>query len=123
MKIALAEWNKKISPVFDSTRAVLLVDIENGTVETKQYIQLQSQMPYNRAQELVEYGVKVLICGAISKMYANSIETQDIKIIPFVTGNVDQVIKSYLQGKLNRKNFRMPGCGRRCRKHNRGNQP
>ena len=122
MKIALAVWRNRISPVFDSTRVVIIADIENGIVNNKCYIPLQTHTPDNRAVELVELGVNVLICGAISLMYENMIKTQGIKVIPFIAGNVNQVIEFYLNGKLNNKKFRMPGYGNKYRKRFRGEQ-
>ncbi|NQT25557.1 NifB/NifX family molybdenum-iron cluster-binding protein [candidate division KSB1 bacterium] len=120
MKIALAVWKNRVSPVFDSTRVVIIVDIENGIVNDKCYVHIQAHMPHNRAVELVELGVNVLICGAISRVYEDMIKMQGIKVIPFIAGDVNQVIESYLKGKLNNRNFRMPGCGNKCRKRFRG---
>ena len=116
MKIALAVWKNRISPVFDSSQVVVLVDIKNGLVSDKRYEHLRTELPYERAIELSDFGVDLLICGAISQMYANLVESQGIKIIPFVAGNIDHVIESYLQGFLQGHHFQMPGCGRRNRK-------
>jgi len=120
MKIALAVWKNRISPVFDSSRVVVLLDIKNGLVTDKRYVHLKTELPSVRAMELVNLGVQVLICGAISQIFACMIESHGIEIIPFVAGNINQVIESYLHGLLNRQNFRMPGCGKRHRKRFRG---
>lgn len=120
MKIALAVWKNRISPVFDSSRVVVLVDIENGLVTDKRYVHLKTELPSARAMELVDLGVKVLICGAISQMFACMIESHGIEIVPFIAGNINHVIESYLHGILNSQNFRMPGCGKRHRKRFRG---
>ena len=120
MKIALAVWKNRISPVFDSSRVVVLVDIKNGLVTDKRYVHLKTELPSDRAMELVDWGVNVLICGAISQIFAYTIESNGIKIIPFVTGNVNRIIESYLCGLLNSQNFRMPGCGKKHRKRFRG---
>ena len=120
MKIALAVWKNRISPVFDSARALIVAEVENETINNRKYIHIQTHMPHNRAVELFELGVNVLICGAISRIYEKMIELQGIKVIPFIAGNVNQVIESYLKGKLNSRNFRMPGCGNMCRKRFRG---
>ena len=120
MKIALAVWKNRISPLFDSSRIVLLADIDNGAVADKVYKRLKNEQPSGRAIELVDLGVNVLICGAISRLFACMIESHDIKIIPFVSGDIDHVIESYLLGILNSQNFKMPGCGKRHRKRFRG---
>ncbi len=120
MKIALAVWKNRISPVFDVTRVVIIVTIKDGIVNDKCHVYLQAQMPHSRAVELVELGVHVLVCGAISSVYEDTIKMQGIKVIPFIAGKVNQVIESYLKGKLNSRNFKMPGCGNMYRKRFRG---
>jgi len=82
MKIALAVWKNRISPVFDSSRVVVLVDIKNSLVTSKRYVHLKTELPSNRAMELVDLDVKILICGAISQIFAYTIESHGIEIIP-----------------------------------------
>jgi predicted Fe-Mo cluster-binding NifX family protein len=123
MKIALAVWKNRISPVFDSSRTVLLAHEEKGHITGRRCLALQSETPYDRAVELFELGINVLICGAISKTFSTSIESRGIEIIPFITGEVDGVIESYLAGSLHHCRFSMPGCGPRNRRRFRGASP
>lgn len=120
MKIALTVWKNRISPLFDSSRVVVLFDVDNNLVKHRHYVVLKSEMPSDRATELVDLDVQILICGAISQIFATMIESHGIKIIPFVSGNVNHVIESYLHGLLDNWNFRMPGCGKKHRKRYRG---
>ncbi|MDY7035833.1 MAG: hypothetical protein SV375_06685 [Thermodesulfobacteriota bacterium] len=55
-------------------------------------------------------GIEVLICGAVSNLFANTIESYGIRTIPFVVGPVDEVIDAYLTNGLCDSKFRMPGC-------------
>lgn len=120
VKVGLTVWGSRISPVFDSARTVLVAEIENGTVVGKSYGTLGPELPYARASRLAGLGINVLICGAISIEYARTIEVYKIQVIPFITGEVQQVLDAYLRGMLIAGSFQMPGCGMRRRKRFRG---
>lgn len=116
MRTALAIWNGRISPVFDVSRQILLLDIENGTIVAKSSQRLDEHDPVRRAARLSEMGVETLLCGAISKPLANLLTAYGIKIISFIAGNVEEVISAYLAGDLPNPTMVMPGCRIRCRK-------
>ncbi|MGA1869913.1 MAG: NifB/NifX family molybdenum-iron cluster-binding protein [bacterium] len=116
MRMALTVWGNKISPVFDSARRLLIVDVEKGVVIRRHHEFFHSELPYNRAAMLFDLRAKVLICGAISQIFANVIEAYGIKIVPFVTGDVDQVLNHYLKGAPFTAHFYMPGCGHKGRR-------
>jgi len=120
LKVALTVWRNRISPVFDAAQMMLIADIENNTVMARRYESLGAEMPFPRASRLSQSGVNTLICGAISREYTNAIEFQGIRVIPFVTGDVNQVLDAYLKGYINRPCFQMPGCGRKGRRRFRG---
>jgi predicted Fe-Mo cluster-binding NifX family protein len=120
VKAALTVWENRISPVFDSARMVLVVKIQNGAVVSRHYEILGSELPLSRVSELARLEVKILICGAISRFFANIIEAHGIRIIPFVMGDVNQVLDAYLKGLLITPSFQMPGCGMKLRRRFRG---
>ena len=65
---------------------------------------------------IVKLGVEVLICGAISRPLAEMITDSGIRLIPFLSGDVEEVIQAFLAGNLPNSAFLMPGCcGRRRR--------
>ena len=119
-KIALAVWGNIMSPVFDSARLALIVEIRNGEVIDSHYKELGLELPYSRALRLSEWGVQVLICGAISAGYSRTIELYDIDVISFISGDVDKVLVAYLNGTLTADAFYMPGFGRGRRRRYRG---
>jgi len=110
MNVALTVWENRISPLFDSTRMLLIVDIRKRNVIGKHLETFPYESPLSRAAKLADLDVNVLICGAISNLFANSIEIYGIRIIPFVAGTVDEVLDAYLTNTLSSSKFRMPGC-------------
>ena len=110
MEVALTVWENRISPVFDSARMLLIANIENKMVTSRCYEPFYSDLPLHRAARLSDLGVRVLICGAVSQPLANMIEAYGIELIPFVAGDVNQVLEAYIKDSLSTPNFRMPGC-------------
>ena len=113
MKVAVTVWNNRISPLFDATRRLIILDIQNGVVNEKYRVSIDCISPFSRAANLSEMGIDTLICGGVSDFFARLIEARNIRIIPFVAGRVDEVIDAYLGNALGHKRFRMPGCGGR----------
>ena len=109
MKAALTIWENRISPVFDSARMLLVVDIKNRVVIEKHLESFPYESPFSRAANLAGLDINILICGAISNLFANPIEIYNIQIISFVAGAVDEVLDAYLTDTLSNPKFRMPG--------------
>ncbi len=112
MKTALTIWENRISPVFDSSDMILLVETQNGEVTNRRYESLECRLPLCRVRRLVQLGAEELICGAISDIYVEVIEAQGIRVIPFITGEVNDVLGAYLQGMKALLSHQMPGWGR-----------
>ena len=111
MKVAVTVWENRISPLFDATHTLLIVDVHDRVVTEKCLTHFDYVSPFSRAAALEELGVETLICGGVSNFFAELIEARNIQIIPFVAGKVDEVIDAYLRDALCHKKFRMPGCG------------
>jgi len=110
MKIALTVWDERISPVFDSAHTFLIVDIKNEKIKKISYKSFDPQQEYRFAEDLNRLGVEVLICGAISEVHSILIEASSIHLIPFIGGNVNEIIGSYAKGNSLSPCFLMPGC-------------
>jgi predicted Fe-Mo cluster-binding NifX family protein len=120
MKVAFTAWEDRISPVFDSARRLLIADIENDQVISKQYESFNPQ-PVSRLVDMLKIlKIEVLICGAISRTPSTLIESSGIRLISFVGGKIDDILKSYANGISIVPGFSMPGCGqqrKRRRQH------
>jgi len=115
VKAAFASWNNRIAPVFDVTRQVRVVESRSGrAVGAAQEAQLDGP-PLARALCLAELGIGTLVCGAISRPLRDLVASQGIRVIPFVAGDVDEVIRAWLSDGLVGDAFAMPGCCRHRR--------
>ena len=116
MKLAIPIYNSNISNVFDFAHRLLLVDIENGKEANRSEVALESRLLPQRAGQLKNLGVDVLVCGAISRALAYMISASGIQVLPYVTGSIDDVLQAYLTGQLVKPEFSMPGCWPGARK-------
>jgi predicted Fe-Mo cluster-binding NifX family protein len=72
-------------------------------------------MPIRKALRLAELGVGTLVCGAISSSLHAIVASYGIRVIPFVAGDLGEVIRAWLRGGLKGGSFAMPGCWGRGR--------
>lgn len=116
MKVALATWNGRISPVFDVARQIQLVEIEDHRILAQREEALPGLQPQAQADRLKALGTEVLICGAVSQAMAAVLEAAHLQVVPFTAGTVEDVLAAWLAGDLSAPELCMPGCrGRRRR--------
>ncbi|MFC1587690.1 NifB/NifX family molybdenum-iron cluster-binding protein [Planctomycetota bacterium] len=109
MKIALPAWMEFVSPVFDTARRILVVESKNDQEVARFELAIEELSLPLRVEKLAASGADVLICGAISKPFAKMISGKGIEVIPFITGNVEEVLNAYFSGRLSEPGFFMPG--------------
>ncbi|RJQ73295.1 MAG: hypothetical protein C4519_17885 [Desulfobacteraceae bacterium] len=108
MQVALTVWEGRISPLFDSTRMLLVAEVKGRRITARHYEPLDCDSAFSRADRLNALGVDVLICGAISDAFADSIEARGIKLVPFSSGEVEEVLKAYLTDDIASGRYHMP---------------
>lgn len=122
-KVGIPVWGDGVSTVFDFASRLVVAKVEGTREVHRAEVPLLPGKPTSRARRLVEQGVSVLICGAISRPLAALVSSAGIQIIPFVSGPVDRVLAAYLAGELARGGFLLPGYSpgaRRRWRHGRG---
>ena len=113
MRLAVPDWQGRVSPVFDVAEQVLLVDLDGPPESSQRMKPLGSTAPHDRARRLAELGVDVIVCGAISWPLESLLTTGGIRVIPLVCGEVEEVVRAFREGTLEDERFAMPGCYRK----------
>jgi predicted Fe-Mo cluster-binding NifX family protein len=116
VNIALTTWNGRISPVLDVARRVLLVDMRGGKVVRQQEEVLPGDGWFRQTARLAELAPDVLICGAISQPMASALAAVPVRVVPFVSGAVEDVLAAWRDGRLPSPALCMPGCRVRMRR-------
>ena len=102
--------------MFDVARRLLVADVEGGTEIGRREQEIrQTDLP-GRAKQVSEFGVSVLICGAISRPLELLLRSEGVQVIPLRCGPMEDVLAAFLAEELTPESFLMPGCcGRRRR--------
>lgn len=122
-RIAIPVHNGRVSPVFDAAQRVVLIDTNGGAEVGRSEQEIGMAFPPHRAKWLAEQGVGLLICGAISLPLAQMVQSHGIQLLPWIVGELDDVVDAYLNGGLQGPQFAMPGCCGRRHRHGRRWQP
>ena len=109
MRIAIAHWNERVSPVFDVSTQLVLLDIANGLEQKRQYFKLLERETHERARVLLRLRVDTLICGAVSRDAEKALVSAGINVFSFVCGDLEQILNAFIEKRLSEKRFLMPG--------------
>lgn len=112
MKVAVTVWEDRVSPVFDSARNLLIVEIRNARVIDTSYQKFDPEMVSQLADMLKILKVDAIICGAVSEGPATLLESAGFELISFIAGDVQQVLKNFIKKEPVWTEMIMPGCGR-----------
>jgi predicted Fe-Mo cluster-binding NifX family protein len=124
-RVAFANWNGRIAPVFDIATGLHIVDSDNGSISNETDELIRENSPVRKARLLSSLAIDALVCGAISRPLQEAIEERGIRIYAFVAGDLQEVMYAWVSGRLESDAFAMPGCGGRrrgqhCRRRGRG---
>ena len=110
MRIAIPQWQGRVSPVFDVAGNLLLIDIENEQEIRREERPMSGTDAVARVGEFLSFGAGILICGAISAPMQARLVSGGVRVIGFTCGTVDDVLSAFLKGGLANRAFVMPGC-------------
>lgn len=112
MRIAIPVWSGRVSPVFDVAQRLMVVEVIGGEATFTEQHDLEGR---DRVSLLPELGVDVLLCGAVSQELEERLLAAGVELVMEIRGEVDTVVRAYLDGGLARPWFSMPGCHSRRR--------
>jgi predicted Fe-Mo cluster-binding NifX family protein len=113
MIAAFTIWNGRIAPVFDVAGQAVLVD-DTAAHNVPACIQLPAGSAEEKLHFLHQQQVQVVVCGAMTRYTSRFAQGLGIEVLPFVAGEQQEIITTWLNGNLLDKKFSMPGCGRNC---------
>ncbi|MEJ5357321.1 MAG: NifB/NifX family molybdenum-iron cluster-binding protein [Desulfobacterales bacterium] len=99
MRVGVAYWQGRVSPVFDEARHLVVVTIAAGREIGRDRLLLQTRNLWDRVRILSEQGVDVLLCGAISSPLEKALEASGIRVFGFLTGEWEPILASFLDAR------------------------
>jgi predicted Fe-Mo cluster-binding NifX family protein len=120
MKVAIPQWQGRVSPVFDVAGSLLLIYLGHGVEIDRKGVALVEDTFWGRARRMAGLGIDTLICGAISRPLELALLYSGIEVISQICGDVDQVLEAYMKGRMRQEMFFMPGCRGWQMRHRRG---
>ncbi len=130
MRLAVPEHQGRIAPVFDCCKRLMIVlqlPREDELLENENWDALPR---VSRAARLIELKVELLVCGGISCWMEEQIRRHGIRMIPWVAGDVWEVLAALKLGRLFEPQYAMPGragcmrrrLGKKCGRSNHSQQ-
>jgi len=100
MKFAVCCLNGRVSPLVKYSREVVVVSVGRRGQKRIKKIPAVSLKPPELIDLLKNMKVGLLICGGIKEECQQVLRSNNIEFIENVIGNIDDVVKSCLNGKL-----------------------
>jgi predicted Fe-Mo cluster-binding NifX family protein len=117
MKIAIATEGANVSGHFGKCESFTIVDIENSNVKSKTVIDTSKNQHGLLPAFLAAHNVNLVIAGGMGDGARQNLIENDIEIISGASGNIEEIIKSYLNGSLKSNDT---GCSSHEHSHSHG---
>ncbi len=113
MKIAISTDAGFVSAHFGRCPSFTIAEIKEGKVLKVEEINNPGHQPVFLPNFLAERGVKYIICGGMGNRAQMLFAEKKITPVMGVTGNIEEVIEKFAQGKLKSgESFCKPGAGK-----------
>jgi predicted Fe-Mo cluster-binding NifX family protein len=109
MKLAVPVWGNRVSPVLDSATRLLIIEVKGQRELSRSETALDETGSTRRCRRIQNLGVEALICGAVTRRFADMLGAFGVFVIPGVAGPPDEVLRACLEKRLNHPKYLMPG--------------
>jgi predicted Fe-Mo cluster-binding NifX family protein len=100
LSIVIPVYGTRISPRIDCANSFFFIKIKNRQIVEKENLKYLSHNTLEKFNMITKLHPNVLICDGITNIYKNILEEKDIVVIPWVTGETDEILSKYLSGEL-----------------------
>ena len=106
MKVAIPHHDGEVAPCFEYTAGITIYSVLRKSVTAQTDFTLHSNQELDRIRLLRDQEVTVLICSGIQDAHERLLLASGIRVISWISGNVQKVLHLFLQNKL------IPGSAR-----------
>jgi predicted Fe-Mo cluster-binding NifX family protein len=108
-RIAVTVWGERISPLLDVAQRALLLTTREGQVIERAEVTLLRGGGGTKLAAIRDLRADTALCGAVSRGLAQHAAALGLRLVPFLAGEVAEVVAAYLAGQLPREELTMPG--------------
>lgn len=98
--IAIPIFGNRISPRLDYTESMQLITVENGVIKGREILKLLSSSRFEKINTIVKIKPNVIICDGVSDLSYDKLIANNIKVYPWIHGEVDIILKKFVDGNL-----------------------
>ncbi|MCP5061477.1 MAG: hypothetical protein GY936_03320 [Ignavibacteriae bacterium] len=98
--LVIPNFDNRVSPRLDYAESLQLVTIEKKKIVKRETIKLLVHSNLERLNIILRLEPNILICDGISDLSKERLAKNNIKIISWVHGEIDIIIKNYIAGNL-----------------------
>ncbi len=106
MKVAIPRYGEQVAPCFEYSATIAIFTIKSRKVMDQMDFTLQSKEALDRVRLLRDQQVDTLICGGVQDSFEDLVIAKGIRVISWVSGNVEDLLELFVRGEL------VPGSGR-----------
>jgi predicted Fe-Mo cluster-binding NifX family protein len=100
VRIAIPRFGESVAPCFEHSATITIFVTHGRSAAIETEFALQSQRPLDRVRLLRDQAVDTLICGGVDAHFEDLIRAHGIRVISWVSGNVDELVQQFLEGRL-----------------------
>lgn len=100
MKIAVASEGRMVTEHFGHCEGFIVYTVQDGKVINNEVFQNPGHRPGFLPNYLNDLGVNVIISGGMGGGAIEIFNEKSIEVVTGATGDADEVVKNYLEGKL-----------------------
>ena len=108
-RIAIPVFESRVSPVLDSCRRIVVLDIEGGREILRQEVYLEKMSIHERLEVITRWGIRKIICAGVSDVMCKFLAGKNIALISGIAGELEKIINAYICNCLDDPCFLMPG--------------
>jgi len=109
MRIVIPNTENRVSLLFDSASSIRVIDLIDGKISSQIEKSMKELSFFQRLNCLLSLRTETIICGAISRPLKDILISSGIKVVPWVKGEIPEILSAFHEGKLENSNFIMPG--------------
>ena len=100
MKIAIPIFGNRVSPRFDFSPEMWIIEVEKGVVLREAKFSTVNLNSLQRLDQITSNGVDKVICGGIDDFSRNQLGRKGIAVVQDIIGDADIVFDLFMKGRL-----------------------